>query len=228
MRFGFAAHVVLCACGFQSSIRSTDAPIGQTDASIDGTMDDSPIFNVAALTIEAWIKPSNGNVFVILDVDRQYNLRLHADGSVTCAVVGVARYQTRLRISPRISGRTSPVPTMATRPRSTSMVWRVRTPRVATRSGSTAPLGCRSAPIIIQPDPIGLGPVAYSRSCTRDRGSPRTPSGRPFGTQSSAGKDGVSKMDPVDPPVTDEKLARGNVPSLADQPCRVDARNAAH
>ena len=52
---------------------------------------DSPLFDVTALTLEAWIKPTqlptNGNKAVILDVDRQYSLFLHADGSLTCVLV---------------------------------------------------------------------------------------------------------------------------------------------
>jgi len=53
---------------------------------------DDKVFNVTALTIEAWIKPSqlpsNGNKAFILDVDRQYALFLRADGSLTCVLVG--------------------------------------------------------------------------------------------------------------------------------------------
>ena len=52
---------------------------------------DSALFDVTALTIEAWINPSqlplNGNKAVIIDMDRQYSLFLHADGSVTCVLV---------------------------------------------------------------------------------------------------------------------------------------------
>jgi len=47
-----------------------------------------------------------------------------------------------------------------------------------------------------------------------------------FGTQSTSGKDGVLKMLPVDPTVTDEESARWSVPSLADQERGVDAMNA--
>ena len=54
-------------------------------------VNDSPLFDVTALTIEAWIKPmqlpSSGNKAFILDVDRQYSLFLEFDGSLTCTLV---------------------------------------------------------------------------------------------------------------------------------------------
>lgn len=53
---------------------------------------DSPELDVTKLTIEAWIKPSrlpsNGNKFIIMDVDRQYGLQLRSDGGLTCVQVG--------------------------------------------------------------------------------------------------------------------------------------------
>jgi hypothetical protein len=54
--------------------------------------DDKNELDVQALTVEAWINPSqlpSGSGFVvILDVDRQYALHLHGDGSVVCVLVG--------------------------------------------------------------------------------------------------------------------------------------------
>jgi hypothetical protein len=54
--------------------------------------DDKNELDVQALTIEAWINPSqlpSGSEFVvILDVNRQYALHLHGDGSVVCVLVG--------------------------------------------------------------------------------------------------------------------------------------------
>jgi Concanavalin A-like lectin/glucanases superfamily len=53
---------------------------------------DNAVFDVAAVTLEAWIKPSqfpsNGNRSDVIDMDRQYALFLHADGTLTCALVG--------------------------------------------------------------------------------------------------------------------------------------------
>jgi hypothetical protein len=53
---------------------------------------DSPVFDVTKLTMEAWIKPSkfpsNGNRSDIVDMDRQYAVFLHSDGTLTCALVG--------------------------------------------------------------------------------------------------------------------------------------------
>ena len=53
---------------------------------------DNALFDVATVTLEAWIKPSllptNGNRADVLDMDRQYALFLHADGTLTCALVG--------------------------------------------------------------------------------------------------------------------------------------------
>jgi len=53
---------------------------------------DSPLFDVTRLTMEAWIKPSrfpsNGNRSDVVDMDRQYAVFLHSDGTLTCALVG--------------------------------------------------------------------------------------------------------------------------------------------
>jgi concanavalin A-like lectin/glucanase superfamily protein len=63
--------------------------VGATSAA---DVPDDKLFDVTQLTIEAWIKPmqlpSNGNTSYIIDVDRQYNLRLHPDGSITSTLVG--------------------------------------------------------------------------------------------------------------------------------------------
>jgi len=60
----------------------------QFGATSDADADDKPALNVQALTIEAWISPSQlptGSApAVIMDVDRQYALHLHSDGSVVC------------------------------------------------------------------------------------------------------------------------------------------------
>jgi hypothetical protein len=51
---------------------------------------DSDALNVPALTIEAWINPSqlpSSGHAVIVDVDRQYALQIGSDGSVTCVLV---------------------------------------------------------------------------------------------------------------------------------------------
>jgi hypothetical protein len=53
-------------------------------------VDDTDAFNVQALTIEAWINPSelpHSGSAVILDVDRQYALSVLDDGSVNCKLV---------------------------------------------------------------------------------------------------------------------------------------------
>jgi hypothetical protein len=47
-----------------------------------------------------------------------------------------------------------------------------------------------------------------------------------FGTQSTAAHDGVFKMSPVDPAVTDEQRACWNVPAQADRLRRIAAMNA--
>jgi hypothetical protein len=64
----------------------------QFGATSDADVDDDNALDVHALTIEAWINPSQlppGSGFVvILDVDRQYALHLSSDGSVVCVLVG--------------------------------------------------------------------------------------------------------------------------------------------
>jgi hypothetical protein len=53
---------------------------------------DGDVYNLAALTMEAWIQPTQlpdpGKHAVIMDVDRQYDLQLREDGRVTCGLVG--------------------------------------------------------------------------------------------------------------------------------------------
>ena len=63
----------------------------QFAANSDADVDDSDALDVQALTLEAWINPSvlpPSSFVVILDVDRQYALHLHSDGSVVCVLVG--------------------------------------------------------------------------------------------------------------------------------------------
>jgi hypothetical protein len=81
-----------------ATMTSVTFPAGQVGqamlfgATSAADVNDSPLFNVTALTIEAWIKPTQlpggGNKAFILDVDHQYDLFLRADGSLTCALVG--------------------------------------------------------------------------------------------------------------------------------------------
>lgn len=63
----------------------------QLAADSGADVDDNDALDVQALTIEAWISPSQlpepTTLAVILDVDRQYALHLHSDGSVTCVLV---------------------------------------------------------------------------------------------------------------------------------------------
>jgi hypothetical protein len=63
---------------------------------------DSPAFDIAQATIEAWIKPtqfaSSGNRQNIIDVDRQYALFVHSDGTLTCPMVNVLSLTTLAKI----------------------------------------------------------------------------------------------------------------------------------
>jgi hypothetical protein len=64
----------------------------QFAANSDADADNNNALDIQALTIEAWINPSqlpSSTAFVvILDVDRQYALHLYGDGSVVCVLVG--------------------------------------------------------------------------------------------------------------------------------------------
>ena len=81
----------------KTNVTFSPGEVGQAmlfGASSAADVADSPLLDVTALTLEAWVRPSqlptNGNVFDILDVDRQYNLRLRADGTLTSTLVGGA------------------------------------------------------------------------------------------------------------------------------------------
>ncbi len=64
----------------------------QFSANSAADTDDKNVLDIQALTIEAWINPSqlpSSSAFVvILDVNRQYALHLSGDGSVVCVLVG--------------------------------------------------------------------------------------------------------------------------------------------
>jgi hypothetical protein len=59
-----------------------------------GNAADSAAFDVAALTMEAWINPSklpdSGEHFDVLDVDKQYALFVDSSGNATCILGGIA------------------------------------------------------------------------------------------------------------------------------------------
>jgi concanavalin A-like lectin/glucanase superfamily protein len=75
---------------FQAGKTGKAMLFGATSAS---DVPDSPAFDVTALTIEAWIwpsqLPSNGNRAGILDMQGQYGFFLHAGGDLACTT-GVA------------------------------------------------------------------------------------------------------------------------------------------
>ena len=58
----------------------------------------SAAFDVAALTIEAWVQPSalpaQSKQSVVLDVDMQYALFINDDGTLTCDLHGVSKFST--------------------------------------------------------------------------------------------------------------------------------------
>jgi Concanavalin A-like lectin/glucanases superfamily len=55
-------------------------------------VNDSQVFDVTALTIEAWINPSQmptrGDTANILDVNNQYSFQLHDNGDLECKLIG--------------------------------------------------------------------------------------------------------------------------------------------
>jgi hypothetical protein len=64
----------------------------QFDVGSAAEVADSPVFDVAAVTIEAWIYPSQlpvvGTRSGIVDVNGQYALFLHPEGDLTCTLAG--------------------------------------------------------------------------------------------------------------------------------------------
>lgn len=82
----------------QDTVRATRVQFVATSAA---DVADSPAF-IAQATIEAWIKPtqfaSSGNRQNIIDVDRQYALFVHSDGTLTCPMVNVLSLTTLAKI----------------------------------------------------------------------------------------------------------------------------------
>ncbi|HET7501888.1 MAG TPA: LamG domain-containing protein [Kofleriaceae bacterium] len=72
------------------------------DSAVD--VPDSALLDVATLTVEAWIHPSQlpvlGARAGILDVDRQFGLFLHPGGLVTCGVASILAMPTTVTAIP--------------------------------------------------------------------------------------------------------------------------------
>ncbi|HEX3765913.1 MAG TPA: LamG domain-containing protein [Kofleriaceae bacterium] len=64
----------------------------QVDAGSSVTLPGNPLFNVDAVTVEAWIRltqlPAKNQVFDVIDVDNQYALTINDNGTVTCDLHG--------------------------------------------------------------------------------------------------------------------------------------------
>jgi hypothetical protein len=64
----------------------------QSGSSSSVATGDSPTVDIAALTIEAWVRPSQlppgAAVAYILDVDKQYALRIGSSGNLDCVLTG--------------------------------------------------------------------------------------------------------------------------------------------
>lgn len=70
----------------------------QLDGSSTASVNPSLLFDVNAVTIEAWIRPAqlpaSLKQFLILDVDQQYGFAVNDDGTLTCDLRGLAKFST--------------------------------------------------------------------------------------------------------------------------------------
>jgi hypothetical protein len=79
-----------------TNVSFRDGKVGkamQCGAKSAADVPDSPVFDVIALTIEAWIRPARFPVLGaragIVDMDQQFGVFLHTGGLVTCSVAGI-------------------------------------------------------------------------------------------------------------------------------------------